>query len=130
MVQLGYGATKTDTPVEYLVNYHGDDANLGVTVASTARDADNTPTTTLQKGLVMGEVTATGLYKEYIDSLSDGTEVAVGILTDQIDLLDANNTAQNNAGALTVHGFVDNDMLYGIDANGRTDLDLIQFYNV
>ena len=130
MVQLGYGASKTSTPVEYLMNSDGVDANLGVTVASTARDADSSPTTTLQKGLVMGKVTATGKYKEYNDSNSDGTEVAVGILTDEIDLLDDNNTAQDNAATLTVHGFVDNAKLYGVDANARTDMDLIKFYNI
>lgn len=98
----------------------------GITIDSTARDANNTPTTTLRKGVVMGIVTATGRYKEYDDGDSDGTQVARGILMQEIDLLDSQGNAQHAEGSMLIFGRVDNNAIYfdaaGDAANGRTDM--------
>lgn len=90
-----------------------------VVLASAARDDS---ATVLRRGLVLGEVTASGKYKEYDDSDSDGTEVARCILDEEIDLKDTNGDVQDAYATAVVFGYVDNSMLFGIDANGRTDL--------
>jgi len=119
--------TKTVTPREFLLSDHK--IAVGVTLVSTARDnydedgsTAHTPTTTLRKGLVLGKVTASGKYAQYDDNASDGTEVAAGILEEEVNLLDANATAQDTDGTMVIHAYVDESQLYGIDANGKTDL--------
>ena len=92
-------------------------------IASTARDAANTPTTTLRPSLVMGKITASGKYAEYDDSATDGTEDADLILDEQIDLIDEEtNLPQDTQARFVWHGQVRDADLIGIDANGRTDL--------
>jgi len=125
--------TKSVTPRTFLLDTDHKIAKA-VTVVSTARDnyeedgsTAHTPTTTLRPGLVLGKITATGLYAQYDDGASDGTETAAGILVEEVNLLDANNTAQDTPGVILIHGFVDESKLFGIDANGKTDLSHVIF---
>ena len=125
MVQLGYGASKTQEDNEYKLSDHG--IKVALTVDSSARDSGNTPTTTLRKGLVLGKVTATGKYKEYDNGVADGTETAAGILDDEVDLLDSTGAAADSQATMLVHGYVDESKLAGLDANGKADLGHIIF---
>jgi len=94
-----------------------------VVIDSTARDSGNSPTTTMRKGVVLAEVTATGEFKEYDDTDSDGTQTARGILDMDINLLDEEGTAQDAIGVrMTIVAHVDYNALFGIDANGANDL--------
>jgi len=125
MVQLGYGPAREASDNEYKLSDHG--IKVAVTIASTAADAGSTPTTTLRKGLVLGRVTATGKMKQYSNGASDGTEVAAGILDDEVNLLDDAGTARDSQATMLIHGFVSEAKLHGIDANGKADLSHIIF---
>lgn len=109
----------------YIVN----DATLervAVEIDAAARDADNTDfrTTYLRAGLVLGKVTANGDYKEYDNGNSDGTETAVAILDEDVDVLDEFGNAITDpiVAAVIIKGFVDADHLNGIDAAGKVEL--------
>jgi len=125
--------TKSVTPRTFLLD--GDHVIVvPVTIASTARDnyeedgsTAHTPTTTLRPGLVLGKITASGKYAQYDDGAADGTETAVGILKEEVNLLDANAAAQDTPGLMVIHGYVDESQLFGIDANGKSDLAHILF---
>lgn len=98
-------------------------AYKNVVLDSTARDATNTPTTTLRPGLVLGKITASGKYKQYDDSATDGSEVADLILNEQADLINKEtNAAQDTQAQCIWHGRVSEAALLGIDAAGKTDL--------
>src|SRR5512137_1267458 len=91
--RIGIGSTQSADPSEIRFTDHGRESVAAILIASTARDAGNTPTTTLRKGLVLGRVTASGKYKEYDADAQDGTEVARVILDDEVDLLDESGSA-------------------------------------
>ena len=120
MVQLGYGAARTAQDNEYKLSDHG--IKVAVTVDSAAADNGGSPTTTLRKGLVLGKVTASGKYKQYNNAAADGTEVAAGILDDEVNLIDEAGTARDSQATMLIHGFVRESKLHGIDANGKADL--------
>jgi hypothetical protein len=124
---LGYGTLREDRPTEFRLSDHGLDADVGITIDKTARDASNTPTTTLRKGLVMGKITATGKYVQYSDAAQDGTQVARCILADEVNLLDEEGTAQDGHSVGVVHGVVEEAKLIGLDANGKADLTHVLF---
>ena len=119
----GFSATRENTPTEFVAEPRQDGHNyMGIMVDSGARDAGNTPTTTLRAGLVMGKVSATGRHKQYDPSASDGTETAAGILMDQTKVVDAAGDASHNTSNLFVHGRVKEDNLHGLDSGAKADL--------
>lgn len=61
---------------------------IPATISGAARDAGNTVTTVLRGGLLLGRVTATGLYKEWNPTGTDGSEVIVGILPAPLNATD------------------------------------------
>ena len=124
---LGYGTLREDRPTEFRLSDHGTDTDLGITIDKAARDASNTPTTTLRKGLVMGKITATGKYAQYDDAAQDGTQVARCILADEVNLLDEEGAAQDGQSVGVVHGVVEEAKLIGLDANGKADLTHVMF---
>jgi Bacteriophage lambda head decoration protein D len=72
-------------------------------------------------GTVVGRVTATGLYKAYNDSNSDGSEVAKAILFEDVVATDV--PASTNAVARGIFsGYVFKDKLVGLDAAAIGDL--------
>lgn len=97
-----------------------------VRIDPTARDVSNTTnrTTRLQEGLVLGKVTASGYFKEYDNADSDGTQTAVAILDEVVDVLDPNGVALSTPimANVIIKGFVDADYLRGIDAAGKAEL--------
>ena len=116
----GLGTEIEAVPTEFMRSAHS--ILLGVTISSAARDSGNTTTTTLRPGLVLGKITASGKYKEYNNYNSDGSEVAKGILYDQVKVLDADANAIDAAAVMVIHGFVDTSALHGCDAAAQTDL--------
>ncbi|RLC36045.1 hypothetical protein DRH29_05310 [candidate division Kazan bacterium] len=68
----------------------------------------------VSKGTVAGEVTATGKYKAYNNSASDGTETAKGIF-----LADAST---DEVVPLLVFGVVKESEVTGVDSAAKTDL--------
>jgi len=69
------------------------------TLSGAARDAVNTPTTTLRGGLLLGRITASGLLKEMTPGATDGSQTFYGILLDDTRVVDENNANQNQPGA-------------------------------
>ncbi len=122
----GLGEEISVTPSEFIIQSHRD--SRAVTVSSAARDAGNTgETTTLRPGLVLGLITASGLYKEYDPYASDGSETAKGILEEQVKVIDEDANATNALGVLFFHGIVSEAALIGIDDAAKLDLKLIEF---
>ena len=92
----GHGALAETGEREIL--WGGDDRRLnilykGYAVSSAARDAGNTPTTVLRRGLLMGVVTATGELEEWDADASDGTQYIAAVLNNELNVLDLSGTA-------------------------------------
>jgi hypothetical protein len=66
---------------------------LPATILSSALDAGNTVTTVLRGGLLLGRVTASGKFKEWNPTGTDGSEVLVGVLPAPLSMLDAGTGA-------------------------------------
>lgn len=99
--------------------------------------ATHYPNGYLLSGIVLGKITATGLYAPYNDSLANGQETAVGILHSSVKVPNLSDTSKDCAGAILVafapvsvaklpiaNGATGRGY---IDANGQTDLKLIYF---
>ena len=61
---------------------------LPAQIDGTARDAGNTITHVLRPGLILGQVTATGKFKQYDAAASDGTETAKAVLGHELVMVD------------------------------------------
>ena len=120
--RIGLGTTQSADPSEIRFTDHGRESLIGIVLDSTARDDGNSPTTTLRKGLILGKVTATGEFKEYDPSASDGTETARLILADNVDLLDDEGAAADTEALGAFRGDFVADRLVGLDAGAKADL--------
>ncbi len=126
----GMGQSLSNSPSEFRLSAHGEETDVGITIVASAVDAGNTPTTTLRKGLVLGKITASGKYKEYDPSASDGSETAALILVDEVDLLQDSvdgATARDQLATGMMHGVVDESALHGCDAAAKAALDNVIF---
>lgn len=127
MVQLGYGALKEADPTEFRLSDHGRDMDEGLTIASSARDSGNEPSTTLRKGLVLAQITASLKFAEYNPFADDGTDKAYGILADEVKVVDDEGHPCDVFATVMVHGRAGEAQLIGIDAAAKADLDQIIF---
>lgn len=115
----------------WLASEHGFDAARTVTLDySTFTEADHYPDGHIPSGIVLGEIAATGLYGPYDDSLSDGREVAAGLLRTSVPV-----RGNDVGGSLLVHAFVIESQLPiasgtpgSIDDAGKGDLDQVAFF--
>ena len=71
----------------------------------------------LAEGTILGKVTASGKYAAYDNAASDGTQTAVGILSETVDATSADVSTH-----MYVKGQFVEAELVGLDANGKTDL--------
>lgn len=89
------------------------------------------PDGVVPSGVVLGKITATGLYKPYADGAADGSEVAAGHLFTTTDLKGTTApTAQDVSAALFWHGQVIEAKLpvgHGLNAAAKTDLKHIHY---
>lgn len=90
-------------------------------------DVGNTPTFELRPGLLLGQVIATGKYKPYSPSASDGTEVASAVLIEGLRMLDFSNIATDRFYAVLVGGPVQSSKILGLDFNARAAMDKFIF---
>jgi len=123
----GMGSLKETYEADIL--WGGDDAKghslwkSGV-VSSTARDDGNSPTTILRPGLILGKITSTGEYAQYANGASDGTETAVAILAEGLNMLDQfGGTGPDRVVRVLVDGPVKASRLFveGVALVGHTD---------
>lgn len=117
---VGFATEESVTPSEFLLDSHI--MQKGVTIASAARDSGNTVTTTLRPGLMLGKITASGKYTNYSNSASDGSQACLGILKDQVKVLDADANAVDAQAVMVIHGRVDESALIGSDSAAKSDL--------
>lgn len=125
----------------WLLSPHGTEpgATLSITLdVSAFTAATHYPNGYLMSGIVLGKITASGLYGPYNDSLSTGQEVAAGILFSSVKVPNTADTTKDVGAGLLVHGFVSEAKLLLVVANaatgrgyidsaGKTDLKLIHF---
>lgn len=115
----------------WLVGQHGVDITPGITLdISKFTKATHFPNGYIPSGTAIAKITATGLYGPYDNTLSNGQEVAGGLLFSSVRAVDTNtgNTLVKVGGARFIHGAVNAAKLpdnSGVDANVKTDLPLI-----
>lgn len=99
--------------------------------------ATHYPNGYLLSGIILGRITATGLYKPYDDAAVDGSQVAVGILFSSVKVPNLSDLTKDCGGAILVafapvltaklpiaNGATGKGF---IDAAGQTDLKLLYF---
>ncbi|KKB99480.1 hypothetical protein WR43_09650 [Mycolicibacter arupensis] len=103
----------------------------GATVSTnTAGKAGHYPNGYIPSGLVLGKISASGLYGPYDNNANDGRETAAGLLFSSVRAIDSatGNPLAKVGGARFVHGLVNEARLpvsSGIDAAAKADLKLI-----
>lgn len=103
----------------------------GATVSTTTAGATaHYPNGYIPSGIVLGKITASGLYGPYIEGAGDGRETAAGLLFSAVRAVDTNtgNALATVGGAIFVHGLVNAAKLpanAGLDSAAKTDLKLI-----
>lgn len=124
-----FGTKVTTTPTWFRLSTWGEETDVSIIVASTARDP-NSPNSTsiLRAGLILGKITASGKYAQYNNAASDGTETAVGILVNTIDLRDSTGTQQDTPAVMATVAEIDANNIpasgtnyTGLDANAKAD---------
>lgn len=125
--------TETFSPSEdhkWLGSAHGTKEADSITLDADAFLA-TWPSGIVPSGVVLGRVTATGLYRPYSNAAVDGTEVARGHLFTTTDLGGTTAGAVDKVGAaLYWHGEVVEANLpasHGLDAAAKTDLNQIRY---
>lgn len=123
----------------WLLSPHGSVTTISGTLdVSTLTAATHYPNGYVPSGLVLGLITATGLYGAYDDTAVDGRQTAVGFLFSSVKIPNTADLTKDVGIAVLAHGFVKISRLpvlaagtpagrgY-IDANAQTDLKLIHF---
>ncbi len=64
-----------------------------VTLAAATVDSTNTPTTLLRPGLILGKIAATGFFTHYSPTATDGSQQAIAILREEINMFDPGTSA-------------------------------------
>jgi hypothetical protein len=118
----GMGTPNESTEIEFLLGNIGSWQLLSGVVSSAAVDARNSPTTLLSRGLVLGRVTSTQELKEYDATSTDGSQVAVGILFDNVNMLNPAGSVADKAARFVWFGRVRADQLGGLDYLARRQL--------
>lgn len=98
--------------------------------------ATHYPNGYIPSGVVLGKITATGLYAPYVDAASDGTGTAAGYLHSSVAIPNpADTTVDVGAAMVAAFAVVETDRLPissgatgggFIDANGQANLTLIR----
>lgn len=123
----------------WLLSSHGTEPGTtlsGTLDVSALTAATHYPNGYVPSGVVLGIITASGLYGPYDDTAVDGRQTAAGILFSSVKIPNTADTTKDVGIGVLVHGFVKISKLpiangatgrgY-IDAAGQTDLKLIHF---
>lgn len=93
-------------------------------------DVGNSPTYELRPGLLLGQVIATGKYKQYNPSATDGTEVAAAVLLEAIRTQDFTSVNVDRFYGVLVGGPVQASKIIGLDLNARQQMDKFIFDDI
>jgi hypothetical protein len=94
-----------------------------VSITSAAVDAGNSPTTILRPGLVLGQITSSGLYTAYSPTATDGSQEAIGVIPTELNMLDPVTSAvANRVKTMVVAGPLKAAALPNLDRMARKQL--------
>lgn len=96
-------------------------------ISGATRDSGNSPTYELRPGLLLGQITSTGLYTNYSATATDGSEVACGILLEGIRVQDFEGNNKNVLYAILVGGPVRASKVLNLDLHARQQMDKFIF---
>ena len=118
----GTGALQSTAQASVLVG-RVDVATPGtVPMSSAAVDAGSTPTTYLRAGLLLGKITSSGLYKAYDPASTDGSQVAVCVLAQEMSMLSSAGTAEVKDAHVALTGVLRASVLVNVDNMARRQL--------
>lgn len=89
----------------------------GITVDASTVGANANGDKILKRGTAMGKITSSGKFRAYVNSNNDGSETAVGLLMETINLRDGDVVC-----GLMIHGSAILSRTSGLDASGKADL--------
>lgn len=91
-------------------------------IYSGAVDSNNTPTTNLRPGLVLG-LNSSGQWTNYSATATDGSQIAAGILPIGLTMLDfLTSTGQSKVFGIVIGGRIQASKLIGLDLMARAQL--------
>ncbi len=102
----------------------------GAIISGAARDSGNIPTYELRPGLLLGQISATGLYTNYSPSATDGSEVASAILMEGFRVRDFEDNNKNIFYGVLVGGPVKADKILNLDLQARQQMDKFIFDDI
>ena len=108
--------------------YQGVYANALIDGSTT--DSGNDPTYQLRPGLLLGQVTATGKYKQYSPTATNGTEVASAILLEGLRMQDFTGASVDRFYAVLVGGPVKASKVLNLDLQARSQMDKFMFDDI
>lgn len=113
--------------VEKEIFWGGDDSRnaavfASATVSGAARDSGNSPTTELRPGLLMGKISASGKYAQYDPTATDGTQIALGVLTEALRMTDYDANNADRQYRMCVGGNVRTSELINLDDRARAQM--------
>ena len=108
-------------PSEFLLEDHK--ILRGCIVDQSSRDAGNPAgAVIIRPGMALGQIAATGKYAPYNASAANGTQIGVGILYEQVHVVDNVGNATDASGIVVLHGLVDSSKVIGADAGFWADV--------
>ena len=112
------------TTIEKQIFWGGDASKVatwfnGVILSSTTDD-NNTPTTVLRPGLVLGRITSTGKFAAYDPTATNGAEIAIAVLAHELRMTDFNAVAGDRVMAVCVAGNIRGNKLIESGATSDT----------
>jgi hypothetical protein len=108
-------------PSEFLLGEHK--ILRGCIVDQSSRDAGNpVAPVIIRPGMALGQIAATGKFAPYNASASNGTQIGVGILYEQVHVVDNYGNATDASGIIVLHGLVDSTKVIGADAGFWADV--------
>ncbi len=92
-------------------------------IDSTATDPTSSTTFNLRVGLLMGQIAASGAWKNYSPTATDGSEVAAGVMLTSVRMTEVmTQVAQGRFYAILVGGPVQASKLIGLDLHARNQM--------
>ncbi len=96
-------------------------------IDGSSTDSGNSPTFELRPGLLLGQVTATGKYKTYSPTATDGSEVASAIILEGLRTQTFEGVNTDRFYAVLVGGPVQASKVLGLDLQARQQMDKFIF---
>ena len=118
----GTGALVSTSEVQVWTGREGHTLPSNVLLSSAAVDAGNSPTSTLRAGLLLGQITASGLWKQYDPTATDGSQVARLVLNNGLSTLGSDGVAANKEAPVLVVGVLVAANLLLLDNMARKQL--------